>query len=364
MTVGAMQHVAPTLAMARELAGERGACLSIYLPPHRPAGNAPSSRAALRTAIQIAAPRFRDRGLRGVEVEDLLRPLVDLAAQAEFDHGHENSWAAFRSPSRTYLVDGPADWREAVMTEDRFYLLPLLEWLGRHHACLLLAVTHKGVHVYRFVDGRLAELALPPAVPALFDEDRMRNAAEHGANRSGGVHFGVTATSDRAHRMYRDYFAEVARGLKPLFEREGLPVVLAGAKEVISGYRDAAGDPHLLLDALVLSPDGGLPERELEQRLSVLLAASPLAGELRAAQRIRPLGPAKAGTELEAVRRAAVDGRVATLFIASEALAESPGNQPGLNHAAAETLVHGGEVWVVPHARMPVAGPLVAELRY
>jgi Bacterial archaeo-eukaryotic release factor family 3 len=360
MTLGAIQPAAPTRERVRELAEQRGTCLTVYLPPHRPAAAETTARTAVRAALQVAGARLRERGERGPDIEDLLRPLVDLAAQEEFERGHAESWAIFRSADRLEFLRAPAIWNEQVVTADRFVVLPLLAWLVRQRECLLLAVTHKGVRLYRFEDGRLEALALPPAVPGFFDEERMRNAAEHGAGRSAGVHFGVTATSDRAHKMYRDYFAEVGRGLRPLLEKEGLPLVLAGAKETVSDYRDAAGDPHLITESLGLSPDGGFSERDLEAKLTTLLEALPLPAELRAAERIRALGPRKSVRDLAGAARAAAEGRVSDLFLTEPV----PDDTLAVNQAAIETLTHGGEVWVVPPGRMPGAGPVIAGLRF
>ena len=362
MTMGAIEQALPTRERVRELAETRGVCLSIYLPPHRPAGPTATARAAMRGAMQAAGERLRAQSVRGPDIEELLRPLVDLAAQEDFERGHTESWAIFRCEGKLEFFQAPMEWPELTATEDRFLVLPLLAWLGRHHACFLLAVTHKGVRLYRLENGHLAAEALPQAVPPLFDEERMRNASEHGANRSSGTHFGVISTSDRAHRMYRDYFAEVGRGLQPLLERAGLPLVLAGSKETASAYRDAAGNHHLLSEALTLSPDGGFTERDLETRLLPLLALVPMAEERRAAERIGSLGVRKTKTDLPGVLRAAAEGRVGGLFLLQPA--HDPASMVLLNQAAADTLSHGGEVWVVPKERMPVQGALIAEIRY
>lgn len=360
MTLGVIRPAAPTQERVRELAAQQGTCLTVYLPPHRPATPGTTARTAVRAAMQTAGARLRERGIRGPDIEELLRPLVDLAAQEEFERGHAESWAIFRSASTLEYLRAPAMWNEQVVTGERFLVLPVLAWLGRQRECLLLAVTHKGVRLYRFEDGRLEAIALPPAVPALFDEERMRNAAEHGAGRSAGVHFGVTATADRAHRMYRDYFAEVGRGLRPFLEKEGLPLVLAGAKETVSGYREAAGEAHLVAESLELSPDGGFSERDLETRLTALLDGLPLSAEVRAAERVRSLGPRKSARDLDGALKAAAEGRVAELFLIEPA----PETALAANQAAVDTLTHGGEVWVVPPERMPGRGSVIAELRY
>lgn len=299
--------------------------------------------------------------MRGLEVEEFLRPLVDLAGQPEFDQGHDDSWAIFRSAADVVFVRAEADWPESGAVGERFYLLPVLELLGRQREGLLLAVTAKGVRLYRLQGGVLSSVPLPANVPANFDADRMRNAAEHASGRSAGRHFGVAAVPDRAARVYRDYYAEVARGLEPLWEREQLPVVLAGTGETVTAYREAAGEGHLLSESLTLSPDGGFPLPELEQRMMAVLAAAPKAAEARACARVRAEGPGKWITEEKAAVKAAAEGRVATLFVAAgRPLAEND----LANYAAVETVAHGGEVWVVPATRMPMDVGMLAELRF
>lgn len=361
MTIHAIEQSPLTPDLVRRLATESNdLCATIFLPPHRP-GTSANPKTVLRAMTQRIGQQLRDQGLRGLTVEDYLRPLVDLAAQPEFEHGHGDAWALFRSPTDVYFIRAAGDWPEAGAVGKRFFLLPALEFLARQREAYLLAITSKGVRLYRLRDGVLASAPLPAAVPAAFDSDRMRNAAEHAANRSGSVHFGVADVPDRAARVYRDYFAEVARGLAPLFERDQLPVILAGTRETLNAYRDASRDPHLLAEGLTLSPDGGFPLEELEARMMSILTGTPREAEDRARERIRAAGPAKwVSEEVEAVK-AATEGRVATLFVE----AGRPLTSSDLaNQAAVETIAHGGEVWVVPSHRMPAATGLLAELRF
>lgn len=360
----------------RELAEAAGSCLSLYLAPWRPGTAAPAPRQVVMDSVRGIAETLRERGARGPDIEDLLRPVIELANHPEFNQGHAQGWAIFRSASTLHFLRGPAAWETRATVAGRFDLLPLLAALSAPSAFWLVALTHHGVRLFRGNGDGITEQELPAGVPAEPEADRQTGA--HAANRSssgrGSVHFGVNDKGERAAKHFRDFCGAIARGLEELDGDRDEPVLLAGTKEALAAFHDAA--PWFKAESLPLSPDGGFSPNELLERAKTVLAARPLASERRASDRLRDDGE----REVHAVVEAAASGRVGNLFV--EKGVAMRGNVDLLtrhvpltgefssvdddlyNAAAVETLRHGGQVWCVPPERMPAPTGVVAELRY
>jgi hypothetical protein len=332
------------------------------------------ARQAVQTAIPEIARRLQEHGISGPASEGFIRPLLDAARDEAFEHGHHDTWVIFQSREEQQILRVPGTLAAGLWVESRPFLLPVLPELALPQAFAVLAITRKQVRLIQ--NGE--EVPLPVNVPAFLDEGRLRNAGEHAANRSGSVHFGVISTADQAYRHYRDWYAAVGKALDALFRQQ--PVILAGTREALVDFRAAvpAAGAH---ETLELSPAGGFGPLELTQRAAAILRREIPPAEKRAAERIAAReDSATVRTDVRAVLRSASIGRVSHLFL--QAGVSEPGdsdaitgtrNLPGefrgdnddlYNAAAVETLSHGGEVFAVPEARLPLQSAIAALLRY
>lgn len=357
----------------RDLAQASGSCLSLYLAPWRAGTGEPSPKQVVFESVRGIVEGLRNHGVRGPDIEDLLRPVLDLANDPEFNQGHTQGWAIFRSPNQMHFLRGPAPWANRAGVAGRFDILPLLAALSSPQSFSLVALTHHGVRWFRGEGDTLKEMPLPPGVPAAPEVDRQIGA--HAANRSssgrGRVHFGVNETGLRTAKHFHDFCLAVARGLETEAPE---PRLVAGTREALAEFREAA--PTFASEFLTLSPDGGFSTVELLERARQALSEITPPAEKRVVDRLRDGGE----REVHAVLEAAAGGRVGHLFV--EAGASMRGNVDFLtrhvpmtgeymsadddlyNAAAIETLRHGGQVWCVPPERMPAATSVVAELRY
>jgi sporulation protein YlmC with PRC-barrel domain len=178
----------------------------------------------------------------------------------------------------------------------------------------------------------------------------------------GGVHFGTQSDREALPEYLHHFFGSVDRGLKATLA--GKPLLLMGVHEEIAAYRRVAKYAHILTPDYSGNTDfwttSDIAARAAEacRAYSQELAAKVLAEYQEMAYRGRTLG------DVQAIVRAASEGRVHRLCVRNATEVHGPGGEDLLNAGVAETLRAGGEVFTVPQEKMPAANPMVAILRY
>jgi hypothetical protein len=257
-------------------------------------------------------------------------------------------------------------------------LLPLLHADGRFY---VLALSQKHVRLLQGTAHSVQDLDLARVPQGLAEALRFHDTDEpllfH--TRPNGRHGGWAAIF-HGHGVGIDdhkddllaYFRRVDRGLHEILRTERVPLVLAAVEYLWPIYRAANRYPHLLEAGLPGNPDG-LSTEELHRRALELVRPCWRAGQLQAAALYAELfGTGRTSVDVAEVVRAGREGRVEILFVVSGQRVwgrpvtgavhdrEEPGDEDLLNRAVADTLRHGGTVYVVAAEEIPGSGPAAA----
>lgn len=372
-------------------------CISIYLAGHRGEGKpgVKQDQIKLKNFIKEARTKLLALGTDQAQSEALLAPLQAVLADDGFWMEQTEGIALFsaagffHSQRLPYNFDG----QDLVVVADRFLLKPLLPFLCNQQEFFVLALDQHAVRLLHVENHHASEVPLPRRVPhniatTLQYEEReqqqhfMSSRPERGNERGLNANFDATyhgGEADPKEEIVR-YFKEIDHGLREIFNHLQSPLILAGVEYEIGLYRQHNTYPHLLAECI----EGGarmLSDAELHQRGWQLVA--PLIVQARAAdaERFHELESKNRGSsELSEVVRAAYQGRVDTLFLATDiqrwgrynpdddTFVEHNEPQPGdidlIDFAAHETLAKGGKLWPVKLAEMPAASPVAAIFRF
>jgi hypothetical protein len=155
----------------------------------------------------------------------------------------------------------------------------------------------------------------------------------------------------------------VERGVTTLLRPNGEPLILAGVEYDVAIYRQLNTYPHLLEQAIDGSPDGQTA-RHLHDRAWEIVSQYPSEPLKKAlADYGNSSGAALLLGDATAIGNAAVDGRVAGLFLLENAGTSGQPDDP-LNMAALETVLHGGWAFELSVADMPAKDSATALLRF
>lgn len=352
------------------LAGCRGPCITIVVPPHHPGAQEGSRKALVHGLVRTAAEQMKGGELAN-KAAGLLAPLEEIAQESGVEAGGAG-FAIFRSPdytARYYLPDGPV---EKLVIADHFYLAPFVTDAFALHELYVLGLSTKKLRLFRYLNGECQEVPLPAPVPPSLEaaggfdqpDHRLENRSASGPSTGTMVGIRVGTLSDReAFPEYLHHFFEIVdRGLKATLG--GKPLLLMGVHEEVAAYRRAAKYANILTpdypgntDFLKTS-DIAAVAANASRAHHQLLAERVFAEYLEMPDRGRTLA------DVPAVARAAGEGRVHRLCVRAGTEIAGPAGQDLVNAAVVETLRAGGEVFMLPPDKMQEDHPLAAILRY
>jgi hypothetical protein len=339
-----------SLEVVRELAEHHPApCLSVYLPTHR---NVPDNRVDrpsfrhLVSALEMALSTAHRRE----EIERLLRPFRLLADDQRFWEHTRDGLAVLASDgaAQVFLLQRPV--RPLALVTKRFHLMPLLRIAAALERFNLLALTSREARVFegtswhgaagrpsaRATIDRLDPVPLPAASGSVATEGRLvrddvideeilqphrvkLGKGPAGMAAGAVVHGGFGSKQDEVDKDTEIFLRHVDEVVhREVSEPSGLPLLLVADGRLAATFRGlsknpllhpehVATDPHLLSAADLAAAGADVVARAREARIAREVAAFGVARDRALASG----DPADIG-------RAAVAGRVATLFVEAD----------------------------------------------
>lgn len=346
------------------LAKAAGPCVTIRVPDSHPGAPEGSRGVLLRQLTQNAATQLREMH-RTPEVDRVITSLEQLAAIDETTHGGPG-FTLFCSPASLDAYRTPGV-REHVSVGEHFELLPHVAAATAPPVVYALGISMKRVRFWRVADGAAEELPVPLDVPESLEAAGGYDKPDHtlenrssagpssgGANRGiGNIRFGNTTDRDAEHM--HTFLAHLHRGIKAAVK--GAPIFLIGVKEELAEFRKIAKGHGILEAECHAAPE--------------LCAADQVAAHVQKAaiSHYRNAGEAALETlleakhhlsgNLEAITKAAKEGRVHKLVVA-----ENTAQASQANAAVVEALRTGADIMSLPGEQLAGVGIAGAILRY
>jgi hypothetical protein len=357
------------------LAEHPSPCVSCFMPSHR--GGSPEDPIRWRKHLKEAETQLHRRGLRRIQIADLLAPGWRLLEDAPFWKNQGDGLAGFLAPEFMQIFRLPIAFKDGVTVGNRFTILPLLPLLTDDGSFFVLAVSQNAVRLLQGTRMTINEIGLKDVphdmAEALATHDRDEPLTFHTRRTSSGawttIFEGHGVGIDDAKDDLLRYFQRIDRGLHRVLREEQAPLLLASVDYLRPIYRQANTYPCLLEKGLEGNPDR-LGDKELHDQAWPIV--EPLFKEARkqATARYQHLADTEhVSSDPKVVVSAAYKGCVETLFVAldqevwgifdpnSGQVQRHPDASFGdvnlLDLAAAHTLKHGGTVYAVPCEQVP-----------
>jgi hypothetical protein len=276
-----------------------------------------------------------------------------------------------------------------VFVGPRFYIRPLLAELTRLRDFALLALSQKNVRLLHCTTRTSEEVSFPNDVIPSYDAwmnsakpDHVLDNKATGGPSTGhmkGVMFGTSSDREDKDEYLAHFYKQIDRGVDEVLRGTRQPLVLCGVEYELALYRSVNTYPHLLEEAVQGAPNG-LKSGEMHARaLEALEREYNRDIDAKLAEWNHKVGGGGSNRLEEAVP-AAFEGRVVTLLVSDSI--EKPGtfdettytmkgpesgtvgDEDLVNDAAVQTILHAGQVLVVPNSKMPDGAPLAAIYRF
>lgn len=366
-------------------------CVSLYFSTHRAGAETQQDPIRLKNLLREARRQLAEKGSSDSEIETILRPADEILGDTRFWQHQSDGLALFLSPNTFRRHRLPLSFEELVVVNRRFHLTPLLPLLTGDGRFYVLALSQKRVRLFegnreglREVDLQAIPESLLDAVGYDFEERSLQFHGASGASQGGGrpnvLYHGQGAGEDDVKEEIAQFLHRIDAGLGKLLADRQAPLVLAAVERNAAMFREVTKLPNVLDPAIEGNPDELSPQVLHERAWAVVEPFFRRQQEEAAARYHDLVGSARATADLEAVVPAAVDGRVAELFVALDAHRwgsfdpgarkvevrdeRRPDDEDLIDRAALESLFHGGTVYAVDRAEVPGEGPLAAVLRW
>lgn len=364
-------------------------CISIYLPTHRSMPETQQDPIRLKNLLAEAEKRLIAADLRSPEAKQLLEPAQKLLDDSVFWRYQSDGLAIFLAPDFFRFYTLPIDFAELVVTTNRFHLKPLLQMFADTGSFYILALSQNALRLFQGTQHSINEL-FPSGIPASLDaalneHDPQRQLQFHtggssGSANQGAVFHGHGGGADESKDRILRYCREIDGGLHPLLKDEQSPLVLASVEYLLPIYKEANTYSHLMNEVISGNPESLSANQLHEQAWTIVQPHFQKAQDEAVAKYHQLVGTGQTSTIVTEVIQAATSGRVASLFVAvgvqrwaavgaGNGRFEShdevlPSDADLLDLAATQTLLNGGEVFVVRPELVPGETPLAAVFRY
>jgi hypothetical protein len=377
------KEIVPTLINAS------GLCITVLLPPYRPGEPGKPAAALLKMDLQEAEKHLARRRVAEGLIAEMLEPLYQLSHEKESLAGAGRWRAVFRSDGifrQFELLVSPPPGR-ACIVGDCFFIRPVLASLAVPAHIYVLNVTKKDVGLLACGFDEVANVELPKGTPQTLDEAMGFDRSDHDLmNRSpsgpstGSMHsvlFGTGSEREIQHSHLHDFYRAIDRGMNELLRSTQAPLILAGVDEDAAIYRSINTYGNLVEDGIHGSPGGAMSHAQILRRAhDIALFSYQRRTALEMAVARERFSPVRFSVDLDAILRAAAEGRVSDLYLdeSVQRMGAFEGKVFGgltnwndeelLNVAAVETLLRGGAVRSLPTHLMPRGAAAAATLRY
>lgn len=365
---------------------EGSLCVSIYMPTERISLDREQAINRMHHLLNQAEIHLLDLHLSRRNVLALLAPARGLLQDEDFWSRPREGIALFLAQGFFQHIDDTSsatEFPEMLTIANHFQIKPLLPLLTDNGQFYILVLDQTGVKLFEATRDTINEVALSTAPTDIYDalgevisktETQGRPSDVGDRHEKFGAYNPSAVQKDRILR----YFRVVDGVVHPAIAQSNAPLVLAGMEYQHSIYREANTYPHLLAQGVshyveatttndlhrlvwqIVEPTFAKARREALTRFQQNTAHAPVSTES-----MRDLLEAAHTSRIETLFIAQDNRRYGTFDATTQQLEEITDPQPGtgdvVDEAAAQTILNGGTVYVLPPDglanldKMPVA---------
>ena len=348
--------------------------VSIYLPTSALTQQNDKAIIELKNLRREAARQLEGQGASQDEISSILTPVDELLEDHGFWARLSDGLAIFSNDRISEVFRLPVRVESRASVGSRFVLKPLLPALrsGSFH---ILALSGNEVrffegtsyHVQQVEVSDLPQNLAEALVLRGREPDRLPNKQWQG--------------DEGSKNLYRKYFRQVDRALKPIFRRSNAPLVLAGVDYLLPIYREVTSYQHVIPEVIEGNPESFSGE-ELHAKVLPLVERvldAPRSNAIAELVEAVASQSGKGAIDAKAILDAAAVGKIETLLVDPSVdlmgtvtregdfeLVQSSGDNAVdlFGHVARMVMATGGAVFPCEAGELPDGSGMGALFRY
>lgn len=238
----------------KELATVHGLnCVSLFIPTHFKGDKdfRTADALLLKNELKEIKRKLSARGMTDAEITDWVSPIERLVADTEFWSHQSGGLALFISENGFKKFELPLQFEPSHYVSSGFYILPLFPAMAPLGEFFLLTLEADEVMLYKGSFEGLQHVDTSKFLPSGMEEvvgtDYEQRSLQFKSQQPGNgysVYYGQGAADDNKTEI-KKYLREVVNGLEKLLKDNKAPMVVAGADELFSMYREVNTLSHL-----------------------------------------------------------------------------------------------------------------------
>lgn len=378
-----------------ELANYKSACcISLFIPTHA-AGvevNEHYDPITFKNALQQVSKKLKDKGHNEAFIEPLLEPGFNLLRDDEFWLNLSPGLAVFIADKYFKYIKMPLAPTEELVIEPTFYVTPLVPLMMSKEYFYLLCISKQSAKLFRG-DAYGLQFINVPNLPQSIDEVKRLSDSDATTFRTGsagkrananaetGAYHGMAGGNPEDKDNIAVYFEAVDDVLfKEVFNKENVPLVLAGVEYLIPIYKSCC-DYHNVWEQPLTGNHDRTETGALYQEVRKIIEPY---FQQRLTKALDAYGNKSASALTSSIAADVIPatyyGRVSHLFVckgehiwgtfddmANELKFHDTPDEDGedlIDNAVVKTLATGGEVFLLDKEQMPADSQLAALMRY
>ena len=351
-----------------------GPCVSIFLSTERITQDTDRNRIQLKNMRGEAYDKLtREQKLRRPDAESLLEPVDEVLEDDSFWPYLSDGLAIFLAQDQNLIFRLAHPFTARVVTGSRFIVKPLIPLLTVNGIYYIISISRNSVRLFEGTRHGVTEIKVDEMPTNMARALTLRGReGERAPHRQWHGDEGQKT-------LYRKFFRQIDRALRPYYGDRDEPVVVAGVDYLLHIFHNATSYRGLLREGIPGNPEE-LSEEVLHARAWPLVEPvldSPRRQALEQWAALR--GTDRVTEDVSTILGAARDGRIQTLFVNLESnlygtfdpdtrstvFQGAEGQDVDLGGLAARSVFRtGGQVYACTESERPSSQPLRAIMRY
>lgn len=301
-------------------------CISIYIPTHR-GGEATlegQDRIQLKTQLKHVKSKLEEKGLDDKEIDNFVSPVQELVDDNEFWRHQSDGLVVFLSDNTFKKYTVPVRFEEFNYVSDQFYLKPLMPLFNGNGMFYLLTLKGDSIKLYEGTRYTITEIITPEDVPSRLEDvvgydyeqkNLQFRSGQQGDNESGMYHGAGEGKAEELNEMKR-YFRAVNDGImKMLHDDQNPPLVLCCLDFQYPIYKEVNSYQNLHEKYISGNPEDKNIHELHEEAWKILDPHFNKTKDEKINQYAEYIGTGKASADVNMILKAAVEGRIDSLFV-------------------------------------------------
>jgi hypothetical protein len=354
-------------------------CISLYIPTHRSGMETLSGQDAINLKNQLKEVRNKLQafGMTSAQIEALVNPILQLVENTDFWRHQSEGLAIFLAEKifEKYIV--PVSFREFNYLSSEFYLAPILPIFNDDAMFYILTLKKDEVKFYEASKNSITEVAIPESVPSRledavgydYEQKQLQNRRQLGANGPGSFH-GNGENESKEKNELQLFFRAIDKGImSKLHDFQEPPLVICCLDYYFPIYKEVNTHKNLYPQHISCNPadhDISSLHEKARQMLEPYFRQHLLDKKDKF---LIAFDRGKASRDIKEIVKAAVTGRIDTIFIEKNSdvfgiYDQSSGetiihedhdiaNVSLINLSAKKTFDQGGTVYLLDRIDMP-----------